>query len=292
VTTASRLGASVWAKHLAVQALLSLDMEITMADGQMNAGAGTSGGAGGAPVKRDQSTIGFPYVDLEGAIGVARKIHESGGIEISRDQLAAAMNLAPGSGNFVVRVAAARLFGLIEFAQSKYTLTERGHAILDPAQERRAKAEAFLQVPLYKRAYDEFRGKQLPPRPLGIEQAFVKFGVAPKQKDKARVAFDKSASQAGYFSGGNDRLVEPIISTRAAAPERSAPSEPEADSGRIDDGPKPAGYHPFVEGLLATLPKPDTVWPVDARKKWLIAAENIFELIYKKSDESDDSGLA
>ncbi len=41
------------------------------------------------------------------------------------------------------------------------------------------------------------------------------------------------------------------------------------------------GRHPFIKGLLRTLPDPDSVWPLDQRKKWLETAENIFSLIYK-----------
>jgi hypothetical protein len=39
-------------------------------------------------------------------------------------------------------------------------------------------------------------------------------------------------------------------------------------------------YHPFIQGLLSALPPANTQWPVEARKKWLQTAENIFGLIY------------
>lgn len=258
----------------------------------MSAASATETAASASAAKRDQSTIGFPYNDLEAAIGIAKKLHESGGVPVSRDQLAAALGLSQAGGNFVTRVATARLFGLVDFAQSKFSLTELGYAILDPAREKGAKAEAFLNVPLFKRTYDEFRGKQLPPRPLGIEAAFVKFGVAPKQKDKARVAFDKSAAQAGYFGAGNDRLVEPIIPTQG--PSEVPPAEPsiwEKDiqrQAREAMSPAPRGYHPFVQGLLDTMPKPGETWPTAARTLWLTTAGNIFAIIYKESDAKED----
>lgn len=43
-------------------------------------------------------------------------------------------------------------------------------------------------------------------------------------------------------------------------------------------------YHPFIEGLLRTLPPADSDWPMDARRKWLQAASHIFEVIYKDSE--------
>lgn len=265
----------------------------------INAASTSETTAGGTAAKRDQSTIGFPYNDLEAAIGIAKKLHESGGVPVSRDQLAAALGLSQAGGNFVTRVATARLFGLVDFAQSKFSLTELGYAILDPAREKGAKAEAFLNVPLFKRTYEEFRGKQLPPRPLGIEAAFVKFGVAPKQKDKARVAFDKSAAQAGYFGAGNDRLVEPIIpnqpSPQQSVPQQKADAVPPATADdtipekvRVTWGGRKA-YHPFVQGLLDTMPEPGAEWPKKARELWLTTAGNIFAMIYKDGDAKEEA---
>src|SRR5207245_1278707 len=126
-------------------------------------------------------------------------------------QLAGVMKLSVSSGNFVLKVATARMFGLINNVGGKYELSPLGFSIVDATRQRAARAEAFLNVPLYKRAYEEFKGKQLPPRPHGLEQAFLKFGVAPKQRAVARQSFERSARQAGFFAASEDRLIEPII---------------------------------------------------------------------------------
>jgi hypothetical protein len=155
---------------------------------------------------------------------------------------------------------------------------------------RAARARAFLTVPLYQRVYDEFRGKQLPPRPHGLEQAFVRLGVATKQRTNARLAFDRSAKQAGFFDNGNDRLVEPIIAGGASA-ERGQPAtvvpdvEPGTKAGRLlrkirSDEEGGDDLHPFIQGLLDTLPAPNSTWAIEGRAKWLQAAANIFDLIY------------
>lgn len=241
---------------------------------------------------REQSTISFPYMDLEQGIAVARGILSGGGVALTRDQLAGVMNLAAASGNFVSKVATARLFGLVNFNAGKYELTELGFAILDSDEKRQKKsrAEAFLMVPLYKRVYEEFRGRQLPPRPLGLESAFVKFGVSPKQKGNARLAFDKSALQAGFFPNGNDRLIEPILAA-TSSPDRARTTEPAGDPESASEPSHPTiGHlHPFVQGLLDTLPEPQTNWTVEGRAKWLQAAANIFDLIYKGNGEIDIS---
>lgn len=41
-----------------------------------------------------------------------------------------------------------------------------------------------------------------------------------------------------------------------------------------------AEYHPFVQGLLATLPETGMAWPIEARIAWLQAAAQNFKLIY------------
>jgi hypothetical protein len=196
-----------------------------------------------------------------------------------------------------MKVATARIFGLVANVTGKYELTDIGFAVIDGKDEKRqrqARAEAFLKVPLYKRAYDEFRGKQLPPRPHGLEQAFVRFGVSAKQKEAARLAFDKSAGQAGFFAAGQDRLVEPIIAGGGSVPSGRVPDD-DSSSGnggggggnrrQVEEEPDTSGFHPFIQGLLDTIPEPGTNWAMEGRAKWLQAAANIFDLIYKGSGE-------
>lgn len=242
--------------------------------------------------ERGQSTIPFPYQDLENGITIARAILGAGGVALTRDQLAGAMNLSASSGNFVLKVATARMFGLINNIGGKYELSQLGFSIVDPGRHRAARAEAFLNVPLYKRAYEEFKGKQLPPRPRGLENAFIKFGVPPKQADRARLIFDKSATQAGFFPNGPERLIEPIISGPSIP--AGEPSEPEEFTEVPAERPSPgrpvpdrAGkrLHPFIQGLLDTLPEADTTWTIEGRAKWLQAAAHCFDLIYKGAGE-------
>jgi hypothetical protein len=46
-------------------------------------------------------------------------------------------------------------------------------------------------------------------------------------------------------------------------------------------------YHPFIEGLLQTLPEPGTLWTVEGRAAWLLAAAQNFTLIYKGEGKID-----
>ena len=49
----------------------------------------------------------------------------------------------------------------------------------------------------------------------------------------------------------------------------------------VDDDGDGGGYHPFIEGLLKTLPAPDTVWAIEGRAAWLEAAASVFKLLYR-----------
>jgi hypothetical protein len=42
--------------------------------------------------------------------------------------------------------------------------------------------------------------------------------------------------------------------------------------------------HPFIEGLLKTLPDPGSDWSIGDSVKWLQAAAMLFSLIYKGDD--------
>jgi hypothetical protein len=160
---------------------------------------------------RVPSSIVFPYTDMSDAISVAEGLLKGGGVGLTRDQLAAAMAMSPGGGGFATKVATARIFGVIDSKSGKYELTELGDEIVDPSRQADAKVRAFMTVPLFKRIYDEFKGKLLPPRPHGLERAIVNFGVTEKNAKYARLAFEKSARLAGLYPGGNeDRLVMPF----------------------------------------------------------------------------------
>jgi len=259
---------------------------------------------------RELSTIGFPYGDQNEAVGVARAIVALGGGDVDVDQLAAQMKQEPNSGSFRGKIATARTFGVITTISGKYHLTEIGFAITDAKRERAARADSFLTVPLYRKTYDEFRGKQLPPRPLALERAFVSFGVSAKQKEKARSAFDRSARQAGFFPNGDqDRLVRPAnvgSITGETVPEDTTGNQPRDDvdetppkDKRRDNGGAGGGgsdYHPFIDGLLRTLPAADTVWAIEGRAAWLEAAASVFKLLYRGDGKitvtakSDNSG--
>lgn len=238
---------------------------------------------------REFSTIQFPYQDLENAIGVARAMIDNGGGKFTREQLAGVMKLSPTSGNFVLKLGASKMFGLTESDNGKHELTQLGYSIVekDEARERAARVQAFLTVPLFRKIYDEFRNKQLPPRPHGLEAAIVKLGVIANRKADARLTFDKSATQAGFFSLGQDRLIEPLVGAPVST-ERTRTSD-EQPSARANTevqqaAPSASKVDPLIKGLLDRLPTPGEKWPTEKRFRWLQTLAANLDFVYLTED--------
>ena len=242
--------------------------------------------------KRQMSTIGFPYLDLDTAVEVAQAMYETRGHSaMEAHELAATMNQTL-SGAFRLKTGTARTFGLTEKEGRDATrLSEIGLRIIEPSTERQARADAFLAVPLYFQIYEKYKGQRLPP-PKALEREMERLGVSNKQTDKARQAFERSARQAGFFAKGEDRLVKPHFDgeplDQGGAAKDDTPKDERKGGG---DGGGPGGggggqFHPLIAGMLETLPKVGQPWPTAERKAWLTMAESIFAMIYRKADET------
>lgn len=229
--------------------------------------------------KREQSQIVFPYSDLKEGVAVAQAIWEKvAAAPCELPQLAAWMGHdSVTSGAFRGKVNAARIFGLVETGQNVVKLTALGRRIVDPQKSAAAKVEAFLTVPLYRSIYDRYAGSLLPNN-VGLEKEMAELGVAAKQADKARQAFQRSATEAGFFHQGQNKLVKPAVAATSDDDQRRDDRD-----GSGPEGPKPP-MHPFIEGLVKTLPEAGTVWPDSGQEQWLTAAKAIFKLIYSSPE--------
>lgn len=198
--------------------------------------------------ERSRSTIAFPYYDLRQSERLAGQVWSNGG-RCTPDQLAAWLgHRTLNSGAFRNRVSAAALFGLVMSSRKSITLTELGRRIVDSVEARQARVEAFLSVSLYRRLFDDHKGRRLPPAML-MQQQMVQLGVTPTQVQAARQVFMRSAEQAGFLEVSDDRLVEPRRSELAfevteteEAPRRSAAPAP------------PRRYPALIEAVLDQAP--------------------------------------
>lgn len=119
------------------------------------------------------------------------------------------------------------------------------------------------------------------PPDTGLERDRVTLGVAEKQTAKARQALQCSAETAGFFGQEKERLVMPIETPTKSVDEvvqLGVEHPPAVKPG--GSGDTPSNLHPFIKGLLDTLPAPEFNRPGAKRKQWLRAAEDIFELLY------------
>lgn len=239
---------------------------------------------------RGRSTIEFPYLDLLTAMEVAHAVKAVGGTSADWNQLAVKLSMAPDGGGYRLRIMAAKVFGIVEADRGHVELTELGIRIVDPAYERAAKVEAFLRVQLFKALYDKLVGQTLPP-PAAIERMAEQAGVAPKQKDKARQVFIKSAKQAGMFDLSPDRLaMPPGLNGQASAPKATQDAAVTPPPTMTPPAPTES-LHPFVKGLLDKLPPPDADWAIKDRAKWLTTAANIFDLMYSAPNDEMTIGI-
>lgn len=255
---------------------------------EQNAEAGAEDSALG------RSTIKFPYLDQNDAVEIAQSVHATSGNNCERDQLAGHLNVSAKGGAFGMRLVTARLFGFIATSGSTVSLTQLGQRVIDPQHEKSARAESFLLVPLYRAVYEEYKGAMLPGN-TALESAMERLGVAPKQKDKARQVFQRSATQAGYFAYGTNRLVAPAMKSGEV-------KAADAEAANVTDGqnpppqpPPPSGPQgpvlpPYVQVLVSKLPEPEKPWNMQGRKKWLDAALKIFDLMYERED-GDESEI-
>ncbi|MBI1335273.1 MAG: hypothetical protein GC165_20620 [Armatimonadetes bacterium] len=232
---------------------------------------------------KDRSTIAFPYMDLESAESVATMIHQKFGDSGHLDTLADALGHAGiKSGAFQMKMSAARTFGLVETDRLAVTLTALGQRIVQPHLRSQARVEAFLTVPLYNKIFEEYRGRQLPPDE-GLQSRFKTLGVAPKQVEKARQTFRRSAEQAGMMSASKDKLILPAIA--------SMPSNLPTDVGHdltettySSPSVSPAtgvdlSKHPAISSFLLTMPADS--WSAEDIEEWIDHFKGVVMTVYK-----------
>ncbi len=231
--------------------------------------------------QRGRSTIEFSYLDLDNSIDIVKTVHSVSGDRCEWKQLATKLGVASEGGGFRQRMITAKAFGLLTYEKGQVALTDLGVRAADSLHEKRARFDAFMAVPLFKQLFDRLNGQPLPPV-AAIERMAESLGVAPKQKDKARQVFLRSAKQAGLFELSSDRLsIPPGLNGASQKPAASTPTAvPAPTHGGGGRGGGDDSQHPFIRGLLQKLPPPEAEWAIEARAKWLTTAANIFDLMY------------
>lgn len=237
---------------------------------------------------REQSSISFPYVDLYAAVEIAQAIYDRSGTgPCDLTSVASEFGDFVG-GAFRLKTSAARIFDLVEKrGRSEVRLTESGRQILSEDESSRAKAEAFLRVPLYAAVYKKYKGGKLPPR-RDLETEMKDLGVPAKQVDKARQVFERSARQAGFFESSDNRLIFPTSTKPQIGNTSTVARPPMMDSDeRIESFLADTGLlgrfrrdDPLIIGLVERLPVAGSAWSDEARIAWLRLANSIFNVAF------------
>jgi hypothetical protein len=233
--------------------------------------------------KRARGAIEFPYSDLEAAVELARTIQDRAGTSCQVVQLASWMNQSASGGTFRTRLGAARMFGLTETHQGQTSLTPAGRAAVDNASGSAARADAFLSVQLFRAMYEQYQGFALPP-PAAIERQMEQLGVPPKQKERARQTFMKSAIYAGYIDQQTGRFIRPA---NIAAP---LPSADDGTKKRQNGGGDGSGLDldPLLMALLRMIPTTEDGWPREQRVRWFRTFAMNVSQVYDKPEEAID----
>lgn len=248
---------------------------------------------------RGVSGTAYTYFDLDQSIKVAEAIHEKGGGSAEPDQLAAWLGYSTTkSGTYLTRVASARQFGLIEpTAGGGLAITDRARTIMAPVMpddSLNAKVEAFLDVELFAKVYEQFKGSSLPPAG-GLKNLFQQtYKILPDRIPQALRVFLNSAEQAGFFrtTGDRGRLVKPTahgaVRTPAADPAKkddAQQTQAQHEKSRSHGSDTAAGVHSAIIGLLRDLPPPGTTWNPKKKQRFLDAFKAAIDHIYPEDDE-------
>ena len=221
---------------------------------------------------REQSQTRFPYYDLADAVKVADAIQNKAGGLCDRDQLAALLGHdSVKSGAFLSRVAGAKMFGLIEQAEGvKLRVTQRGRHIVAPVlpqQTAKAKLDAFFDVELFKKVFEQYKGATLP-NAVGLENLFGStYGIVKNRQAPTVRVMLKSAEYAGLFeTAGRSQMVIPVgLHEGGPPPQRDPPGEDDpggkggggghgGNGGGDDGGPSYDGIDPMVLAFVKKLP--------------------------------------
>lgn len=204
--------------------------------------------------KRPRSEVKFPGYTMADSIAVADVIHKKGGGACTIDELAAHLGYGgTNNGAFLTRVGAARTFGFIDKSGDKFVLTQLAQSILMPVYDwmsKEALVKAFLNVELFRKVYEEYKGKQLPPE-FGLKNALkTMFKVVPKSVERAYRVLMESADTAGFFETRNSRthLILPAIAKGKAQEPPADPNPPPPGFGGGDGGGTGSGSGVVPEG--------------------------------------------
>jgi hypothetical protein len=235
-----------------------------------------------------QRGTSFPGFALASSVEAVRLLQVHGG-QATADHFASHLGYkGTNNGAYLTRVAAARGFGILTKTGQIFVATALGQRILHPVyphDQQAALVEAFLSADLFRRIYEDFKGKELPPE-FGMKNALRNiYGIKPERVNDAYRVLMESAETAGFFltrNGARTHLIMPLVMPMTQNPQANvAPAQTDAalgggagSGGGGGDGP---GYaqQPTAAMMFTGASQPQIA--VSSKDAYLNALIRVFE---------------
>jgi len=129
--------------------------------------------------------------------------------------------------------------------------------------------------------YDQYKGNALPPP--AIERQVAQLGVSPKQTERARQTFMKSAQYAGFIDAASGRFVKPGIAQGEGQKDDKPPRDRKDGDGT--GGDNNLHLDPLLIALLKKIPPSDQEWAAAQRVRWFRTFAMNVSQIYDDDDK-------
>lgn len=220
---------------------------------------------------RQSGTFRYPRYDLATAEEAVQVVLDRGG-KVSNPELAALLGYkSANNGAYMQKVAATRLFGLLDGQGQSLTATTLARDILQPRSAEgaaRARLIAFENVPLFADFLDEHEARQLPPRDGLVSEISNKYGLGLEPARLAHSRMMSSARHAGLFAMNDNMMIRPTIREVVEATPIPGPGPwvPGPASNRAEAGEYPL----FIIAALAEVPwNTENEWTDDDLSEWM-----------------------
>jgi hypothetical protein len=182
----------------------------------------------------------FPNRTLEQALRIPRALKQfNAGNEWDPKEVAAALGIGPGSGNYYYLTAASRDHGLTLGTRdtASIKLTDLGRRAVYPGsdeEESEALREAFFKVDVFRSVLEYYKGSTLPERRFLTNTLQTTFGIDPAYHDKFIEIFQKDCRFLGIGDYTPGERPSTRLRTMTSSPESASSvvlAEPPAKKG-------------------------------------------------------------
>lgn len=193
-------------------------------------GQQTTPGASASPSKLDNTKEKKKYVNqtdvpaysLEQALRIAQSIGENYAFAPTRPlDVAAALNLSPGSGYFRMLCGCSSAYGLTEggYNSPQIVVTALARRILEPTKEEddiQARREAMLKPRVIKEFLNKYEGHKFPREDIAIN-VLIQMGVPRDAAQRTLELISESAKASGFFRDIKGTIYVNLQGTNVAA---------------------------------------------------------------------------